>query len=379
MTKHELPSQDKKQKGGKQRADEKKLHKHELRLLERLQGAQAKQEKAQANLERAEARFQKRRARVQRLEERLIRVRQQLGVEQEPAFPSQPPATGAPPEEPATSTFAAENMTGDVSLAVAPLPSAQTSDHVPAPENAPTSSSSDISTTGSVAPIAPPSSEAAQPVRQERAVAVATEEEVRAATERAVAASAASHEKSAQSGPKLEELQRVAEIAQEEELLEEGVARTHAEAVAIAAAEAEALAESSSARTRKARILARQADQELTLVRATIRNGSLTGEKADAALQAAERKSTHAHAELDDAEEAEERAISAARNAEAEAEVAEEMAFSAYDRAQDDVDVRAVQAIAEQEQQREGFAHLNAEADERTEKRPVVRPQVLRE
>src|SRR5262245_14624261 len=105
MTKHELTSQDKKQKGGKQRADEKKLHKHELRLLERLQGAQAEQEKAQANLERAEARFQKRRAHVQRLEERLTRVRQQLGVEQEPALTSSSTATGAPPEAPSASTF----------------------------------------------------------------------------------------------------------------------------------------------------------------------------------------------------------------------------------------------------------------------------------
>jgi hypothetical protein len=166
----------------------------------------------------------------------------------------------------------------------------------------------------------------------------------------------------AQASPAQEELRRVAEIVQEEDRLEEGVARTHAEAMAIAAAEAEALAEASSARTRKARIIVRQADQELTLVRATIRNGSLSGAKAQAALQAAERKSTHAHAELDDAEDAEERAINAARNAEAEAEVSEGMALSAHDRYRNDV-----------QEKQQGTVEPSEEHGESTEKRPVVR------
>ena len=90
--------------------------------------------------------------------------------------------------------------------------------------------------------------------------------------------------------------------------------------------------EASSARTREARRLAREADQVLSQVRAAIQNGSLTEEEAEAALYEAEREATRAHAELADAEAAEERAFSAAINAEAEAGVAEGMAFAASDR-----------------------------------------------
>jgi hypothetical protein len=435
MTKHDSPSQKKEQKKiGKQQSGEKKLHKREQRLQESLQKAQAEQAKAQARLERAEARLQKRLARAQRLEDHLAQVRQQLGVEQGPPLVLQPEPSSSPSEAASVSSvssaspLSAENTPDAASsLAVPPL-SAQTSGGVPATEIASAPSSPDISTADSTTPLTPSVSEAAQQVA--RAVAEAVEEEVRIAAERALTAShqldeapqttneaehvadalddvspeqsvvseealeamtitgptddTSSTEKPLSAGPSPEEIRRVAEIAREEEQLEEGVVRTHAEAAAATAAEAEALAESSSARTRKARILARQADQELTLVRAAIRNGSLTGERAEATLQAAERKSTHAHAELDDAEDAEERAISAARNAEAEAEVAEEMAFSAYDRYVHDVDGRAVQAIAEQEeQQRADVAQLQTEADEstneNTEKRSVVRPQVWSE
>jgi hypothetical protein len=169
------------------------------------------------------------------------------------------------------------------------------------------------------------------------------------------------------------------EIAEEEEQLEVDVTRSRAEAAARAAAEAEMLAEASSIRVRKARIIARQADQELTLIRAAIRNGSLTGEVTEAALQAAENKSTHAHAELADAEDAEESAIDAARNAEADAEVAEGMSVSAADRYVDDIEAQEVQAIAEQDERQRALTSRQSVEDDENEEESLERPAIRSE
>jgi hypothetical protein len=182
----------------------------------------------------------------------------------------------------------------------------------------------------------------------------------------------------ATAAPWQEKVWSAQEIAEEEEQLEVDVTRSRAEAAARAAAEAEMLAEASSVRVRKARIIARQADQELTLIRAAIRNGSLTGEAAEVALQAAENKSTHAHAELADAEDAEESAIDAARNAEADAEVAEGMSLSAADRYVDDIEVQEVQAIAEQDERQRaltGQQSMEDENEEETQEHPAIRPE----
>jgi len=124
------------------------------------------------------------------------------------------------------------------------------------------------------------------------------------------------------------EIVQVEEINEEEETLETVAAMIIADAAAIAAAEAEALAEASSARTREARRAALEADRVLGTIRLAIRNGALVGDEAAAALMAAERDATHAHAVLADAEATEERALTAAMNAEAEAEVAEGMALA---------------------------------------------------
>src|SRR6266487_4243691 len=124
------------------------------------------------------------------------------------------------------------------------------------------------------------------------------------------------------------EIVQVEEINEEEETLETVAAMIIADAAAIAAAEAEALAEASSARTREARRAALEADRVLGTIRLAIRNGALVGDEAAAALMAAERDATHAHAVLADAEATGERALTAAMNAEAEAEVAEAMALA---------------------------------------------------
>jgi hypothetical protein len=64
-------------------------------------------------------------------------------------------------------------------------------------------------------------------------------------------------------------------------------------------------------------------------VHLAIRNGTLSGEEAEAALQDAENELTRATAFLADAEATEEQALNNAMNAEAEAEVAEGMAYAA--------------------------------------------------
>ena len=77
---------------------------------------------------------------------------------------------------------------------------------------------------------------------------------------------------------------------------------------------------------------AQLAEQSLGEIRVAIRNGLLSGEEAEHALQEAEREVTRAQASLADAEAAEEHALNEAMNAEAEAEVAEGMAYAAVDR-----------------------------------------------
>lgn len=348
------------QKRGKKQDDSKQLRKQEKNLQERLQKAQEKHAKAQELLERAQARVQKRAAQMQRLKDRLAQIHAQAEVAREAALPAPALQVTAPEELPLSSSFT-ENMPDTSFVTIIPPLSAQSAENAPATEISPASSESQ------------PSTETVPSAWQARAVAEATEEEVRATVGRVGEASR-----------RLEEVESVEEIAEEEDQLEMGVTKTLAEAAAQAAAEAEALAEASSARTRKARIMARQADQELTLIRASIRNGSLTGKEAEAALQAAEDKSTRAHAELADAEAAEEKAVDAARDAEADAEVAEGMAVSAADRFVDDIDSindvngQVVQAIAFKEEGQEAMSTQpddENEDDERTEEHPVIRPQ----
>ena len=136
------------------------------------------------------------------------------------------------------------------------------------------------------------------------------------------------------------EVAQVEEIDEEGEELETVAAMIIADAAAIAAAEAEALAEASSSRTREARNTARETDRALDTIRQAVRNGVLVGDEANSALEVAERDATHAHAALADAEAAEERARTTAMNAEAEAEVAEGMAFSSGERNERDEKLR---------------------------------------
>ncbi len=142
----------------------------------------------------------------------------------------------------------------------------------------------------------------------------------------------ASSDTKTQEGPSAVERERVAEIDEEEGMVEMVAAMMIADVTAATAAETEALAEASSARVREALRIAQQADDLLEKVRAAIRNGTLMGDAAEATLQDAERDATWAHAVLADAEVAEERARRAAMDAEAEAEVAEGMSFAADDR-----------------------------------------------
>lgn len=260
----------------------KKLQKREQRMLALLQEAQQVQAKALDRFRRAEARLQKRTARVQRAEERLRLVRQQLEVLHASSPAVEPPVASPTPTE-----------TGD--------------------------------NRGST-PEAPTTGTDADRVKEARAAANATEENVRWAAERA--ATVAQHPQSPR-----EEPAKIAKIEAEEESVEAVAAVTIAEVAAERAAEAEALAEASSAQTREARQRAQQAEAALGEVRVAIRDGLLTGEEAETALQHAEREVTHAQALLADAEAAEEQALDTAMNAEADAEVAEGMAYAAVDRA----------------------------------------------
>src|SRR5713226_496991 len=74
----------------------KKLHKREMRMLERLQEAREAQVKALERFRRAEARLQKRMAGVQRVEGRLTFIRQQLA--ELSTTPSTPVTAPAPSE-----------------------------------------------------------------------------------------------------------------------------------------------------------------------------------------------------------------------------------------------------------------------------------------
>lgn len=405
-------SQTDKEKIDGARRSEKKLRKQEERLQERLKKARTEQEQIQARLERTEARLQKRVARVQRLEERLARIQQQRGLKA-----MSEPAEAARKEQ-SVSVPLAEQTPEDGALIIIPPLSTQTTIDILATEEAvlipleePTNPAFSVES-----PVQS-SGEAIAHALQARATAEAAEEEARAAAERVHQASQRLEEGLA-SGRHLEQemvllkaeeerasmqaeearqtandvehetdalaqeqavetswqekVWSVQEIAEAEEQLEVDVTRSRAEAAARAAAEAEMLAEASSVRVRKARIIARQADQELTLIRAAIRNGSLTGEAAEAALQAAENKSTYAHAELADAEDAEESAIDAARNAEADAEVAEGMSVSSADRYIDDIEGQEVQAIAEQDERQRALA---TDEDEETQERPAIHPE----
>ena len=120
-----------------------------------------------------------------------------------------------------------------------------------------------------------------------------------------------------------------AELEEEEELVETLAAKSFAEIAAERAASAEAIAQASSVQTREARQRVHEAEAALGQVRLAIRNGTLSGEEAESALQEAENELTRATAFLADAEATEELAVDNAMNAEAEAEVAEGMASAA--------------------------------------------------
>ncbi len=132
--------------------------------------------------------------------------------------------------------------------------------------------------------------------------------------------------------PAMLERERVAEVDEEEGMVEMVAAMMIADVTAANAANAEALAEEASARTREARRLVYEIDAVLERIRDAIRSGTSSGDAAEAILFDAERDATRAHAMLADAEAAEERARRAAMEAEAEAEVAEGMAFATEER-----------------------------------------------
>jgi len=154
--------------------------------------------------------------------------------------------------------------------------------------------------------------------------------------------------------PSATEQKRVAEIDEEEEMVEMVSAMMIADVAAANAAKAESLAEEASAHTREARRLAQEADTLLERIRTAVRNGTSTGDAAQAILFDAERDATHMHALLADAEAAEERARRFAMEAEADAEVAEGMAFAVEDRNED----------AEKQREEEPTSHplLNGQA-----------------
>ena len=261
----------------------KKLQKREQRMLALLQEAQQAQANALDRFRRAEARLQKRTARLERAEERLRLVRQQLEVLHASSPAVEPPVASPTLDE------SGDNM-------------------------------------GST-PEAPTTGTDADRVKEARAAAAATEENVRRAAEHA-AAVAQEQPQSARAEPA-----EIAKIEAEEESVEAVAAVTIAEVAAERAAEAGALAEASSAQTREARQRAQQAEAALGEVRVAIRDGLLTGEEAETALQNAEREVTRAQALLADAEAAEEQALDTAISAEADAEVAEGMAYAVVDRA----------------------------------------------
>lgn len=137
-------------------------------------------------------------------------------------------------------------------------------------------------------------------------------------------------------GKQANTLDEIAEIKEEEELVESLAAKSFAEIAAERAASAEAVAEASSVQTREALGRVREAETVLGQVRLAIRDGSLSGEEAEAALQDAENELTRTTAFLADAEATEEQALNNAMNAEAEAEVAEGMADSAERQLEDE-------------------------------------------
>ncbi len=268
----------------------KKLQKREQLILKRLKEAQQAQTKALDRYHRAEERLQKRIDRVQRIEGRLTLVQQQLDE-----LNQSPPAPAVETEMP---TWAQRI----------------------------TPSSLDTYETRSI-------TEPTDLVTEARAAAEAAEENTRLAVARADEISQTTEtEKETVEEPSqtmIEEAAEVAEIEAEEEIVEAITAVTIAEITAERAAAAEALAQASSAHTREARRRAQLAEQSLGEIRVAIRNGLLTSDEAEHALQEAEREVTHAQAYLADAEAAEEQALTAAMNAEAEAEVAEGMAYAA--------------------------------------------------
>src|SRR5205085_12314109 len=91
-----MPSPQHEERPSQNKASKKKLHKRELRMLDRLREAQEAQARALERFHRAEARLQKRMARVQRVEGRLTLIRQQLGAPG--TTPSTPEAAPSPSE-----------------------------------------------------------------------------------------------------------------------------------------------------------------------------------------------------------------------------------------------------------------------------------------
>lgn len=350
----------------------KKLHKSERRMSERLQEAQEEQAKALERFRRAEARLLKRMARTQRVEGRLAVIRQQL----EALSTSQ-----ASPRVALDKTAASQEKQPSVEMVVVELVQDQQDEQAAQPEGSSTpkenldtlpveetlqrqattaestnNSSRDVQTARSVAEVA--EQEARLAIEGARIVSARLEQmgsgrhlmqelaDLEAEVDRAKGddgdtfkgkeqplASASSDTKT-QEGPSAVERERVAEINEEEEMVEMVAAMMIADVTAATAAETEALAEASSARVRGALRIAQQADDLLEKVRAAIRNGTLMGDAAEATLQDAERDATRAHAALADAEVAEERARRAAMDAEAEAEVAEGMSFAVDDRSE---------------------------------------------
>ncbi|HEX6479486.1 MAG TPA: hypothetical protein VF043_11635 [Ktedonobacteraceae bacterium] len=164
-----------------------------------------------------------------------------------------------------------------------------------------------------------------------------------------------------------------AELEEEEELVETLAAKSFAKIAAERAASAEAIAEASSVQTREAWRRVREAETALGQVRLAIRNGVLSDEEAENALQNAENELTRATAFLADAEATEEQALNNAMNAEAEAEVAEGMAYAAEHELEDQQhnlppDISTSEDAPEEEDAEED----NESAS--TQKLPVVHP-----
>jgi hypothetical protein len=288
----------------------KKLQKREQRILAQLQSAQQAQAKALERFHRAEARLQKRIARLERAEGRLTLVRQQLDE-----------LLASPPVEAQSIAPATADETRDAVGAqfIASSTSAETEATIGAQFIAP-SPTDEIGDRVEPQSIAPPTA----PVQEGRAAALAAEENARLMAGHA--AGVASSQEQADLRHHLE--QEVQQIKAEEEVVETITAVTIAEITAERAAAAKAFAEASSAHTREAHRRAEEAERALGEVRISIRNGLLTGEEAEIAMQRAEHRVTRAQAMLADAEADEEQALNAAINAEAEAEVAEGMAYA---------------------------------------------------